>query len=693
MWGDFDPYNVVMAENGNGKNGNGNEQAAAGGPPGLLRDRYAVLSAQPLSDLSSLHADAYVAEDRREPGRRLFALVVKPGMPARVPAIRVVKGLSLAGMLQLVEWGPMMWPLANRQCMTLIYERPLGQRLMPNLRAEIPRISENDIGKRIIDPILAVLREFSSKGVTHRAIRPTNLFLMTEAGDRIALGDGISGPPGLEQPALFESVESAMCSPQGRGPGTEFDDMYALGATIGILLHGRIHPGHLDDDQVLRNKLEYGSYGTIVGDMRLPLPLVELLRGLLCDDVNLRWSVEALEMWSQGLRLSPIQSRQEKRAPRGFPFQGRDYLTPRELAAGFARQWDLAIPVVLEGKLELWLRRALEDKERAEIVADMVRTVLAVPGERAPAEHVMLARVLMLLDPGAPIRFRGFNVMPDGLGIALAVQMSRRQDCNLIADLISRDLVKDYFTVHGGNRSDPLIENNFREIKGMMTQSGTGFGLERVLYEMNDVLPCQSPLVGDSYVVEMKDLLPALDRYGASKGTAEQWPVDRHIAAFIGARARSDVDRNLAAVGESDQNKALMALLNLMAVFQYRLGPESLPGLADWVVKLATTMVSGYHSREKRKEFETILPKLARKGSVVEIYQLLDDPTSREKDSNDFIWAQAQYMATEEEIKRVVAADEDILGETSSIGKQVAAVTGIMIGILSLTISVILKLW
>jgi len=299
----------------------------------------------------------------------------------------------------------------------------------------------------------------------------------------------------------------------------------------------------------------------------------------------------------------------------------------------------------------------------------------------------------MMLDPSAPIRYKGFGAMPEGIGVALTIQMAKQADVKLLIEMIRRDVPKSYYEVQGAERDDPLVVSNFREIRNQLSQTGWGFGMERALYELNDALPCQSQLVGEGYVVDIKELLPALNAYGLLHGDDMQWPCDRHIAAFIGARARSDVDRNLAAVNDSDKSKALMALLNMLAVFQYRLGPESLPGLASWVARLASTMVESYHSREKRKEFEGLLPKLAKRGSVVEIFQLLDDPNSKEKDVNDFAWAQAQYMAAEEAIKRIESQEEDAMSGTDRVGKQVAAVTGILIGMLTITIVVILKVW
>ena len=190
-------------------------------------------------------------------------------------------------------------------------------------------------------------------------------------------------------------------------------------------------------------------------------------------------------------------------------------------------------------------------------------------------------------------------------------------------------------------------------------------------------------------------MLPALNVVAVKRTTeSKQWPCDRHIAAFMGARARSDIDRTLTALNDAEPGKGLMALINLFAVFQYRLGPESAPNLAAWIGALATPVIaSGYHNRERRRELEKELPRLVRRGSVVEIFNLLDDASARDKDRNDYVWAQAQYQAAEEEIKRILSDEDERGHEADRIGKQTAAVTGIIIGMITVTFVVILTVW
>ncbi|CUW41162.1 Serine/threonine protein kinase [Magnetospirillum sp. XM-1] len=660
------------------------------GPPGVLRDRYTIRSNQPLPELSTPSADAFVAEDKRDPSRALFGLICKPELPPRVNVMRAMKGVSSPGLLQLVEWGPMNWPPAGRQCMTVVYERPAGDRVMTSLRGEIPRIDEYQITKRVVEPLTAALKDMDGRGVPHRSIRPTNMFWADGNGERIAFGDCVCTPPAFDQPVLFETVESGMCTPIARGSGDHTEDFYAMGVTIAFLILGRNPAAGLGDEAILAAKIQQGSYNLLIGDERLSLPIIELLKGLLCDDGSQRWDIEDLDLWLSGRRMSPLQPRGEKRAARGFPFMGKEYFNGRELSQAMSKNWDQAIPPVVEGKLELWLRRAVEDKDKANVVAEVVRMALNSSTDKKSSTDLMLCKVLILLDQAAPIRYKGFNAMPDGFGSALAAVMASRGDTRLLTEIILREVPRLWFEMRGEYQPDnSLMESNFKELRSYLTQTGMGYGLERCLYELNDALPCQSLLLGEEYVVEVKELLPALNVAASKRADGKQIPVDRHIAAFLGARMRSDIDRNLTALNDSNPSVAMMGALNLFAVLQYRLGPESLPGLAAWVGVMIAPIVQGFHGREKRKELEKEVPRLVRKGSVVEIYNLLENVDERVRDEQEFTFAQAQYAAAEDEIKHILMETEERAAEADKIGRQTAAVTGIIVAMITASVVVI----
>ena len=96
---------------------------------------------------------------------------------------------------------------------------------MDSLTGSVERIPDHQFPKLIIAPIAEALAELGLKGITHRAIRPDNIYYMDEQRTRIVLGDCCTSVPAYDQPVVLESIESGMCEPSGRGSGMYVDDM------------------------------------------------------------------------------------------------------------------------------------------------------------------------------------------------------------------------------------------------------------------------------------------------------------------------------------------------------------------------------------------------------------------------------------------------------------------------------------
>ncbi len=668
-----------------------NEQKAAASPV-VLRDRFAILPGSPLPEFATPTAQAYIVEDRRDPSKPYFALIVRPGFPARINAMRALKGVECPGMMLLVEWGVVDWPPAGRRVMAVVYQRPGGGRVAASLTNEFRRLEDADAVKKVVNPMIAALKELRSHGVTHRAIRPTNMFWATAEKDRVVLGDCTTAPPAMDQPVLVEPVESALAQPAGRGNGIPADDVYAVGASLAILLLGRNPVAHLDDATIIRNKIVQGSYGVLVGDERLPLAMVEVLRGTLCDDSHERWNNESLDLWLSGRRLTPLLGKMEKRAGRAFVVNEKEYYSARELAIGLATGWDTASAAISDGKVELWLRRALDNKERANAVAMATGNAGSAVDKRM-ANDVLVAKICMILDGGAPIRYKGLAAMPDGFGWLLGMRMAEGGDVRLIAEALMREVPKAWFETREAYSPDnSMLDSLFRAQKGFLDKATIGNGIERVLYELLDAMPCLSPGTAEDYVLELRDLLPALNN-AAKKADGKGWPVDRHVAAFIGARANFDIDRQMADLTMPSPERSVMGMLNLLAVIQWRLGQGGLYGLAAWAGGLVQPALDSFYNRDRRRSLEKEIPRMAREGSLVELSRLLDNPEERTADRMGYDQARAEWAHAQKEILDIQAGRLNNKDEAVETAQQVAALISVTVSFITVVLLLISKVF
>ena len=145
--------------------------------------------------------------------------------------------------------------------------------------------------------------------VTHRAVRADNIFFMDKERKTVVLGDCVTAPPGADNPPVFETIERSMASPGGRGKGNFTDDLFALAVSMVFIVQGSNPVSALSEDELVIARVVQGSYATISVGTRIPMALLEPLRGLLSDNLDERWTMEELGLWLDGQRLTPLQKR------------------------------------------------------------------------------------------------------------------------------------------------------------------------------------------------------------------------------------------------------------------------------------------------------------------------------------------------------------------------------------------------
>lgn len=280
----------------------------------VMNDRYVIDGGRPVPEMDTASAKAYAVVDRQNQGEQLVGLVCSPAIPVRTELLQRLKDQSVRGLLQVIEWDAIDWPPVGGKTMCIIYERPLGGRVIDSIAQGKARISEYDAVNKLIEPMMGCISSLETMAQPHRSIRPGNLHFLDEARTTVVLGDCCSGPPGYSQPPIFETIERCTASPSGRGFGTSGDDIYAMGVTIIITLLG-YNPGKDKRlSEMLAIKLERGSYAAICGNARIPIALVEPLRGMLNDDELSRWSTEELRSWLDGRKRTPQQRKGQPRA-------------------------------------------------------------------------------------------------------------------------------------------------------------------------------------------------------------------------------------------------------------------------------------------------------------------------------------------------------------------------------------------
>ena len=638
-----------------------------------VKDRYEVHSGKPLPMLDSQPAVAYTCNHLRDPTRKLFALVCDPKMPPRMDVVSIMRRVDHRNLLRALDYDVIDWAPEGRRCPVLIMERPGGTRVFQGLDQERPPMQEELVTRYFIDPVCQILREMHAMGTYHRMIRPDNLFWMNGEGREMILGECYSSQPGVTNPSVYETLECSLSAVAGRGEGGSENDLYAMGVTILALLIGKSPLHGLSDDDIIAMRHASGSYGAFVQNQRISLTMMEPLRGLLNDEPGERWTLEELSLWLNGRRLSPKQQAMPTKASRGLIINGKEHITAREVARGLHQNWEQAGPVITGGSLDVWLRRSLSEDDMVEAVNEA-----KMGGSDSPEK--LISRVIIALDPEGPIRLKDFAATLDGVAGLIGAFADDPSARKLFAGVINMSLMSFWSDKQPRLRADHIRRiSRIDRVRAVMNQTGLGFGMERVVYELNGSYPCLSKIFERDYVHQVDQVLPALERVCAAADPPSRL-IDRHIAAFLATHFKRPIGTELRDLERSgDEQEGLVAQFQILNALQETLHRNTeFLALCEFAANKLEPATERFYSRERRKKVLAKIRKAAKSGKLQDLLNIIDDNEELAIDQRSFEHASNEYAAVTRSLIRLTRdmQNKELLAE--DIGGQLAGAVSLL---------------
>lgn len=657
----------------------------------VLRDRIDIDPNQALPEFDLPHAKAYAAKGRRDEQVDMIAYACEPDVPLRVEDLEAMQGFTGSAMVRLVEWGTGTWTARRRRLPVVVYEKPAGGRVARTLADTIQPLNDEQLTRNFLIPAMATLRDMSARGVPHRAIRPDNLFYSDNGKRMVIFGDALTCPPGMNNPSFAEPLEQAMADPTARGRGGIADDLYAIGVCLIFLLLGRNPVHQMDPLELNERKVSMGSYGTLTAGARIQMNMMELLRGLLADEVRERWSIREVELWIGGRRLTPKQAKLPGRAARPLTIAGHDYDNVRSAADAMGRNWLLSGEVVRSQDFDNWLRRSLNDEQVVERVNKIVGSSSVVANVPESDSPKLVTRASMALDPAAPLRHKGFACHIDGVGPALALRFEDEDVRQKVADFVNGRFVGQWMSLQGRTRSDLTeLYTIFDRLPASLNQSGSGFGIERILYELNPHIHCRSPIVDPYFITRVEELMPAMEM-AANRRDRPSAPMDRHIAAFIGARNPDIDERYLRGLSVQDDRgyDRTLAALSLFARIQAHAKNGPTPNLAAWFTELLKPAVNQFNNLKQRKSLENNVQKAAESGQLLELHAIYGDHKAVQRDQQGYTRAMQEHQHCGAQVQQLTIELQNREHMATELGEQVAAVASGVAGSIGSTTIII----
>jgi hypothetical protein len=365
---------------------------------------------------------------------------------------------------------------------------------------------------------------------------------------------------------------------------------------------------------------------------------------------------------------------------------GKEYFRPRNLAAALAHHPDEVRKLVESKEIIRWVQRNLGDLALYEEITNLL--------EKLPpntTDDILAAKLAMVLDPQGPIRYKNLNIMPSGLGSALAFAFAEKNSDlqQKIAEVIVSDLV-GYWVALPGNTSayHSNLSKDIDNARGYLHVNALGFGLERVAYELQHGAPCYSDAFERLYVVTLRQLLPALDEL-ASDSRRPTEALDRHSAAFLAARIGKGQENLLKALNPNkDTAMRCIAILNLLANVQMRYGPSSVPRLAAWLAETLKPALDRFHNSILKSALQKNLAKLAAQGDLASLQRAIDSPEVVEGDLHGFRQATRQYVTLQQQIQEVNILLENKNAVGTAVGQRLAAAVSVALGLMGVAAAI-----
>ncbi len=640
-----------------------------------------------LADLDSGDIKAYKAIARRG-GGNYIAYVSEPGLMPRHNKTEVYQSIINPNLAKLEKHGAVYWPPAKQERYVFIYEDNLGKKLLKPGEEQALGFKNDVVMDRILKPFSGILQDFRDRDFIHGNIRATNLYNGGSSKlTRMVLGDCLTAPSGYAQSAVYEPIERAMADPIARGPGTRESDMYAFGVLLAVLLRSTDPLAKLSESDIIKRKIDVGSYVAVTGKDRFTGPILELLRGLLHDDVSQRWTIDETLAWLDGRRLSPKQVGRKLVAPRPIVFSNKKYFQINLLAMDFEKNPQELKRLIEDGEMKNWINRAIEQPEIYARIEDSV-SLAKGNGQTAGYEERLVTYVSMAVDNMAPIRFSNAHFIPDGVGSALAEAVALKKDLNIYAELFMQNIVISWVKAQTNPNIDiGAIISKFDNCRNFVRQKNAGFGLERCLYLLNPEARCMSDKVKNYYVLSPEDLMYAFeDLTGEGKGSGLF--IDRHIAAFLSVKDGKNIDQSLPEINAIEHYKKVQANLVVLANIQRRSQLPYFPGIAKALASQLGVVYKRYHDRTIRDKLKKNIDKFAQEGDLIKMAAVLENPEVQQKDFLAFKRAMKEYADFKAESQRLEAGllNKEKFGLAT--GQEIAAViSSVLAGLVILLVA------
>ena len=632
----------------------------------LVKERFEIYYDQPLPHLNTNGATAYEVKDKINPQRQLFALICDNAYPPRLSMLPYLKALDHPGLLKLVEYSTVLYLPQKTHNMALIYVKPNGPKVSETLSKSEEKLTLPKF-KSLIFSLGSACEALKGYNLTHRAIRLDNLFYKDNSCEELVLGDCAASFPGLYQPSIYETINNMLALPQARGNGVPGDDLYAVGAVMLALTLGHEIASPLTNAELISQKLKKGSFAVLCNNEKISAFAATVIKALLEDNEEIRWNYLQIYNFLEGKTTGFTIGETNDRSLKALVVNSEKYYTVKSAALAMLDYPDEALGIINGGKLLEWIKNGLENEKLYSKIEKII-----IQNKEKESSKFLVQQICIMLDPGLPIKTGDIFVFPGGLSKAIFYYLKNNKNLDDFYGLLNSDLVKLWY------QQQPSLHSpaNSNELRVYIARNDHGYGIDRIMYDFDEDLPCTSPLIGEEFVNTPARLLRALDaNYTKFKETL---PFDKNIIAYLRCKMGKKIDGLLTDINAHQDALQMSAVLRLYAAIQNKNGPVQVPNLTQWLVNFSKPVVQSYHNLKYQKYLEHELVKIAKSGKIIELCNILENDEARQKDRSDYSDALKKINLLMSERNRLLTGDAKLDDEARELALRFAVILSVL---------------
>jgi hypothetical protein len=301
-----------------------------------------------------------------------------------------------------------------------------------------------------------------------------------------------------------------------------------------------------------------------------------------------------------------------------------------------------------------------------------------------------LFRMIAALDVQGPVRVNGFASTIFSFPQVLVYGMLRQKKG--LAENVLKIIVKRLWTCV--DQYTHILEQNSEYTELLDASSASyhsqmlGFGMERVMYTLNPMMPCLSSIVMDEYVTNIQDLLKILDRLALQH--PEKVIFDRHIISFI--INKIDIKRDMYASGIRDipklrESATLYGLFALVAAHQ-KFPSISVSNLSKLIGKrIVESIESSLHNVKLKKSIIERVVEASDQGHLAEMLSLVSNSRMYHNDTVGYNNACNEINMTNKQIA-ILAHNNKVSKFGTLFGQRITVLMSYMLFVI-ITLTVI----